>query len=205
MTDEGSRRAVSTRNANFAKKTAQALAAGHISPNQISLASIFFAGLSLGAYWMAENNSWYLVLAVVFIQGRLLCNLFDGMVAIEYNKKSKVGDLYNEVPDRISDTLILFGVGYYCRHFSYAMDLAWAAIFLSTMTAYIRVFGSSLIKKHYFIGPMAKQHRMFTVSVASLLAIVWPAALYYSLFVMIVGLIVTNGRRLKAIAVDLNK
>lgn len=201
--NEKGRRDVATRNAGFAKKIARQLAAMNVTPNQISVFSVVFAALSFGCFWKSVGNWWLLILAVLFIQLRLLCNLFDGMLAIEYQKKSKVGDLYNEVPDRISDALIILGAGVFSQKYPYAVDLAWACVFLATLTAYLRVFGASLIKTHYFNGPMAKQHRMFVISVASLLALFVEPALYYSLFVMLVGLVVTNVRRLQFIARDL--
>ena len=42
---------------------------------------------------------------------RLLANLLDGMVAIGRGIASPVGELFNEVPDRVSDTAVLLGLG----------------------------------------------------------------------------------------------
>ncbi|MEZ6148033.1 MAG: hypothetical protein R3B91_21895 [Planctomycetaceae bacterium] len=42
------------------------------------------------------------VLAAVFVQMRLLANLSDGMVAAEQNRRSPLGEMFNEVPDRVS-------------------------------------------------------------------------------------------------------
>lgn len=198
-----SRREIATREAGFAKRSAKLLAQRNITPNQISTFSMVFAAASFICFGLAREQSWFLILAVLGIQMRLLCNLFDGMVAIEHNKKSKVGDLYNEVPDRVSDALILLGVGLYSSSLEHAMDLAWACVFLSTMTAYLRVFGASLVGKHYFLGPMAKQHRMAVISIASLVALLWPQALYDSLILILLGLVVTCFRRLQAVARDL--
>jgi phosphatidylglycerophosphate synthase len=50
--------------------------------------------------------------AAACIQFRLLCNLLDGMVAVEGGKGSVTGPIYNEAPDRIADVLILIGAGY---------------------------------------------------------------------------------------------
>jgi phosphatidylglycerophosphate synthase len=199
------RREIAARDASYAKKMARFLAQKNISPNQISSLSMVFAAGSLVSYFLAREHSWALVLAVVFIQLRLICNLLDGMVAIEYNKKSKVGDLYNEVPDRISDTLILLGAGLFVSRAPETMNIAWACVFLSCLTAYLRVFGASLVNKHYFLGPMAKQHRMAVLSVASLVSLVWEPALYFSFYLILLGLVVTCFRRVAAIARDLNK
>ena len=52
------------------------------------------------------------ILFIVCMQSRLLCNLFDGMVAIEGGKKSANGDLYNDMPDRFADALFIIPIGY---------------------------------------------------------------------------------------------
>jgi hypothetical protein len=71
------------------------------------------------------------------------------------------------------------------------------------------VLGRSLGAGIYFIGPMAKQHRMATLTVANLLAAVltpwawhrWP--LLVALALIVVGGVVTTFRRLHRIAHDL--
>ena len=50
--------------------------------------------------------------------------------------------------------------------------LGWSAAVAAVFTAYIRVLGGSLGAVQHFIGPMAKQHRMFTLTVGTLLAAV---------------------------------
>ena len=42
------------------------------------------------------------------VQLRLLCNLLDGMVAVEQGKQTPFGVLYNEMPDRVSDSALLY-------------------------------------------------------------------------------------------------
>lgn len=131
-------------------------------------------------------------------------NLFDGMVAVEYGKRSAVGGLYNEVPDRVSDTFILIGAGYAVSDMQYGMTLAWVAVCLSVTTAYIRTLGASLGTPHYFIGPMAKQHRMALLTVACVVALFYVPAIWYALIVMNVGLVATCFRRLSKISNYLN-
>jgi phosphatidylglycerophosphate synthase len=78
------------------------------------------------------------------------------MVAIEGGKKSAVGALYNEFPDRIADSLLLVPAGYAAG----LPWLGWVAALLAALTAYIRVFGGSLGLPQDFSGIMAKQRRM---------------------------------------------
>ncbi|NJS38761.1 MAG: CDP-alcohol phosphatidyltransferase family protein, partial [Rhodobacteraceae bacterium] len=53
----------------------------------------------------------FLILAAATIQARLVCNLIDGMVAVEGGQGTKDGPFWNEAPDRASDLLFLLGAG----------------------------------------------------------------------------------------------
>lgn len=198
------RRDVSSRETIFAKRAALWLANMKISPNTISVLSIVFSLFTLISFYLDRvtylNHLAAMVLAVFGIQGRLIMNLLDGMVAIEYNKKSLVGGLYNEVPDRISDTLILFGSGLLVAKYKFGMDLAYLAIILSAFTAYIRTLGASMNCPHFFIGPMAKQHRMALITICCLIAIWYLPIFYIGLIVMNFGLLITCIRRLYKIS-----
>jgi phosphatidylglycerophosphate synthase len=198
-----SRRVLKSRDTNWARTIAKALASSNISPNQISVLSVLFAMIATMFFYAAylNHSRILLILAIAGIQLRLICNLMDGLVAIEFNKKSKTGDLYNEIPDRLGDAAIILGAGLYVQQLPYGMHLAWACVALSILTAYIRTLGASLGHGHKFLGPMAKQHRMALLTVAILIeAIVGFDAIYYSLWIMLVGLVLTNIRRTIGIA-----
>src|SRR6266498_1573126 len=100
-----SRRPITSRDSGWARKFAATLAKWNITPNFISILSILFSICSFLAFYFDyktnSNHILYMILAVAGIQLRLLMNLLDGMVAIEHDKKSLVGGLFNEVPDRI--------------------------------------------------------------------------------------------------------
>ena len=100
-----------------------------------------------------------------------MCNLLDGMVAIEGGKKSPVGSLYNEFPDRIADSLFIVALGYAIGW----PALGWFGALAAALTAYIRVFGGSLGFDQDFRGPMAKQQRMTVLTAACVVgAACWP-------------------------------
>ena len=108
---ERNRRPVKSRSSKLAQRGAALLAAAGISPNQISVGSVVFA--CAGAFFLL----WFpgpagLVACALSIQGRLLCNLLDGMVAIEGGRKSPIGHLYNEFPDRVADSVLIVALGY---------------------------------------------------------------------------------------------
>jgi hypothetical protein len=92
------------------------------------------------------------------------------------------------------------------RDLDYGVALGWAAAVLAVFTAYVRLLGGSLGVTQHFIGPMAKQHRMFTLTVAALVAavealIAWPPqAIRLGLGLIAVGSILTAIRRTARIA-----
>ena len=86
------------------------------------------------------------------VQLRLLCNLLDGMVAIEGGKSTSTGALFNEIPDRIADPLFLVPLGYAVGYWW----LGWLAALLAVLTAYVRVLGGALGQQQDFGGLLPK-------------------------------------------------
>lgn len=207
------RRQLATRRAGWAVALARGLARRGVTPNAVSIAGIGFAAMAAVAFAIAPDlerapRAATLIVAAAGIQLRLLCNLLDGMLAVEEGLQSKTGDIYNEVPDRIADILILVGAGYGARDLPYGVTLGWAAALVAVLTAYIRVFGGSIGATQHFIGPMAKQHRMFTLTVVALLAAGEtlasrpPWIIRSGLALIAAGSIVTAIRRLARIAAE---
>src|SRR5436190_16772419 len=166
------RRPIKARDTKWASSIARWLAQVGLHPNTISLLSVVFAGLAGGclALTSVSPTLWKILLfvaAAACIQLRLLCNLFDGMVAVEGKMASKTGDIFNELPDRIADPLIIVPAGYaIIRFWTLGPTLGWCAGLLAVMTAYVRVLAGSVRAKQDFVGPMAKQHRMATLTTA---------------------------------------
>ncbi len=161
MGTEQNRRPIAARATGWARALSASLARSSITPNQISVVSIFFA--AVGAAMLVWGVSpWGLLLAAVCVQLRLLCNLLDGMVAVEGGKQTATGALYNEFPDRIADSLLIVALGYAVLH----PWLGWLGALLAALTAYVRVFGGSAGLAQDFRGPMAKPHRMAVLTVA---------------------------------------
>ena len=200
------RRELASRRTGWAAALARWLARCGVRPNAVSIAGVGFAALAGLAFTLAPDLDRQTRAAVLFaaasgIQLRLLCNLLDGMLAVEEGLKSNTGDIYNEVPDRIADIVILLGAGYAARELPFGVTLGWSAALAAVLTAYIRVFGGSIGAVQQFVGPMAKQHRMFTLTVATLAAVGEtlagaPArAISIGLAVIVAGSIITAFRR----------
>jgi len=178
------------------------------------VASVGFGLLAGTAFWGTSRISGMgqvgLFLAgAVGIQARLLCNLFDGMVAVEGGLKTKSGDIFNELPDRFADWAVLLGAGFAAGAGSSGVILGWAAALLALFTAYVRALGASAKASQHFEGPMAKQHRMAVmtgtagVSAVDVLAgwnLPW---MQWALWVVVAGSAVTVMRRSRAIISEL--
>ena len=176
-----------------------------VSPNAISVISVLFA--AIGAYFIIRLPTVVgFLMAAACVQLRLVCNLLDGMVAIEGKRHSPTGGLYNEVPDRVADSLFIVAVGYAAGK----PTLGWYGALAAAVTAYIRVLGGSLGLAQSFRGPMAKQHRMAVVTLACVVAALetylrrpgW--ALLIAAWVIAIGSTLTCITRTRAIAQQLN-
>ena len=183
------RRPLKSRDTRWAHAGARWLAERRVRPNHISLLSLPFAALA-GASFLSirrVGQPWESALylaAAVCIQLRLLCNLLDGMVAIEGGFRSKSGEVFNEFPDRIADALILAPAGY-ALGIPFGRELGWIAALLAVLTAYVRALGASLGVPQDFCGPMAKPHRMAVITAGCLAATIenWFAGSAWSLAV----------------------
>ncbi|MBN2685943.1 MAG: CDP-alcohol phosphatidyltransferase family protein [Pontiellaceae bacterium] len=210
----GDRRPLKTRETGWAKRMASWLAQRGASPNSISVAGMIAA--ILGGFFLAATARWHGVARLAWLLGarmvqfRLLANMLDGMVAIESNRTSLVGDLYNEVPDRISDIAILVGLGWAVGGNAL---LGLAVAMLAVLTAYVRAQGKASGAQNEFCGPMAKPQRMFAVTVTALYCVLTPLSWQswlgagpatWVLWLIGVGCLITVGRRLMRIARTLN-
>ena len=202
MTGTGDRRPIASRDSGWAQTLARRLAKTRITPNLISQASILAAALAGAAFWAsgAAGGGWRVALllgAALFCQMRLICNLMDGLVAIEGGKKAADGPFWNEFPDRAADILILAGVGLGTGQAA----LGWAAAAMAVLTAYVRELGRASGLPSDVRGPMAKPHRMAVVTLAAVAATTeplwngWSTSLTAALWIVAVGAGITALRR----------
>ena len=145
------------------------------SPNAVSVAGMVAACLAGVAFavtreWPSGARVLWLVGAAL-VQARLMANLLDGMVAIGRGVASATGELFNEVPDRVSDSAVLAGLGWASGSLALGLGAALAAM----ATAYIRAIGKGLGQPSDFSGPMAKQQRMALVTALGVACAVLPA------------------------------
>lgn len=210
------RRPIKSRNTSWAAGISGWLARRGASPNGISVLGVFFAAGAAVAFAMTSQASgpdqqiqlrllWFA--GALLCQLRLLCNLFDGMVAVARGVASAKGELYNEVPDRISDAAIFVGLGYAAGG---CPTLGFTAALLAVFVAYVRALAKSVGCPSDFCGPQSKSQRMALVTVVTVYLALSPAAWRWTftccdhslgeiaaaLTVVILGCVITATRRL---------
>lgn len=204
-TEPANRRPLRARGTAWARFATRLLLRSRISADAISLIGILFSIIGALAYVSSVERPWLLLAGAVCVQLRLLCNLFDGLVAVEGGRKSPYGALFNEAPDRIEDSLFLAAAGW-------AVGLLWlglVAALLACLTAYLRALGGSFGFPQDFSGPMAKQHRMAALTLGSIAGfaeiVIWGSdwALVAALGLIVAGAALTAARRTWRIAAQL--
>ena len=115
--DPANRRPLKSRDTGWARAAASILARAGLSPDAVSAGSMVFAvigGGLLAASGRLDGGARVgaLIVGAACVQLRLLCNLLDGMVAVEHGRGGPTGPIWNELPDRIADALFLVGAGF---------------------------------------------------------------------------------------------
>ncbi len=219
------RREIPQRGTSWARGLAAAIERTGITPNMISSASVLIAAggcaALVGSGWAVEAGddgvrAALLIVAALAAPLRLLMNMLDGMVAVEGGRQTPVGDLFNEVPDRVADVLLLAGAGYAIASVHGGLTVGWVAAVLALLTAYVRSLGAAQGLSNHFEGPMAKPRRMWLLMLGCLLSLLEPvvvvplglergAVLGVVLAVIAAGSLATVGIRLHLIGRELKE
>ena len=215
--DPAGRRPLKSRDLPVFINLAAWLAEHHATPNSISFLSIVFGAAAAAALAATSHiTGWQQHLcwlaAAAAIQLRLAANLLDGMVAVEGGKGGPTGELWNEAPDRVADSIIFIGAG--CAQGSH-LSLGFAAALVAVFVAYVRALGASVGAGQIFLGPQAKPHRMAVMTATCVLLAIYPPSLvamlppgYFillALIIVIAGGLLTAARRLQRIAAFLRQ
>lgn len=211
MNEAGARRPLKSRGTAWARALSRGLLRTGLRPNQVSVLSLVFAAAAAGFLIVPESPAWWHWLAAAAcIQLRLLCNLMDGMLAVEGGLKTANGEMYNEFPDRLADLCILAALGLTDGTIA-SERLGWLCAGGAVMTAAVRLHGAALTGLHDFRGPMAKPHRMALATATCLLQTgllltgrpVLP--LTWVLAAMLAGIVLTLVRRLRGLSQTLHR
>jgi CDP-diacylglycerol--glycerol-3-phosphate 3-phosphatidyltransferase len=170
----------------FLKPVLLGLHKKNVTPNQITLVALlgsFVAGaLCLQA---AQNLLWLLILPLwLFI--RMALNALDGMLARDFDLKSRLGMILNEVGDIVSDGVLYLPLAF-VNH-----DALWPIVLFvlgSVLTEFCGVLGAAMGTTRHYEGPMGKSDRAFFVGALALATFFFSALMMYWKFIFLVGFV----------------
>ena len=169
-----------------------------VTANQVTLTACAISvilGLILTAL---SGHHWLFILIPIWLFVRMALNAIDGMLAREFNQKSRLGGYLNEITDVVSDAALYLPFAFVHPFDSLQIGLI---IWLSALTEFCGVLGQVQGKTRRYDGPLGKSDRAFLFGVLGLVYVFVPTLpdfLYWLLWVAIILLIVTCVKRVKS-------
>jgi len=156
-----------------------------VSPNTLSVIALV-AGLGAGILFYFEK----LFLAGILI---IICGIFDiidGKVAVQANKKSLYGAIFDSSLDRYSEFFIYLGIAAYYRN-HWALWLTFLTIIGSTMVSYTRARAEGL-GIDCNVGFMQRAERMAFLSTGAIIGSLFKIFDYTMIFVLSLIALISN-------------
>ena len=169
-----------------------------VTANQVTLTACAISvilGLILTAL---SGYHWLFILIPIWLFVRMALNAIDGMLAREFNQKSRLGGYLNEITDVVSDAALYLPFAFISPFDALQIGLI---IWLSALTEFCGVLGQVQGKTRRYDGPLGKSDRAFLFGVLGLVYVFVPTLpdfLYWLLWVVIILLIVTCVKRVKS-------
>ena len=169
-----------------------------VTANQVTLTACAISvilGLILTAL---SGYHWLFILIPIWLFVRMALNAIDGMLAREFNQKSRLGGYLNEITDVLSDAALYLPFAFVHPFDALQIGLI---IWLSALTEFCGVLGQVQGKTRRYDGPLGKSDRAFLFGVLGLVYVFVPTLpdfLYGLLWVDIILLIVTCVNRVKS-------
>ena len=169
-----------------------------VTANQVTLTACAISvilGLILTAL---SGYHWLFILIPIWLFVRMALNAIDGMLAREFNQKSRLGGYLNEITDVVSDAALYLPFAFVHPFDALQIGLI---IWLSALTEFCGVLGQVQGKTRRYDGPLGKSDRAFLFGVLGLVYVFVPTLpdfLYWLLWVVIILLIATCVKRVKS-------
>ena len=173
-----------------------------VHPDHLTLAALVLSGLGGAALCGSHWAPWLLLLVPIVAMVRTALNALDGMVAKSTGLARPWGEVLNETCDRVADVALFAGAAFAPGS---AAGLGAAVLVAMLLSSYVGTVTRAAGGRRLYSGVMGKADRMIWLSLAAAAAFALPAApvLTYLLILVLAGLIVTFGQRLRAAYVDL--
>lgn len=183
---------------NLLRPTVVKLADRGVTANQVTLLACAISvilGIVLTAF---STVNWLFILIPIWLFLRMALNAIDGMLAREFNQKSRLGGYLNEVTDVISDAALYLP---FALIFPFDPLLIGLIIWLAALTEFCGVLGQVQGQTRRYDGPLGKSDRAFLFGVLGLVYTFVPYLpdwLYWLAWVIIALLVMTCVKRVRA-------
>ncbi|MGY4676822.1 CDP-alcohol phosphatidyltransferase family protein [Pasteurella sp. P03HT] len=150
---------------NLLRPTVVKLAARGVTANQVTLLACVIS-VMLGIFLTALSTvNWLFILIPIWLFVRMALNAIDGMLAREFNQKSRLGGYLNEVTDVVSDAALYLP---FALIFPFEPLLIGLIIWLAALTEFCGVLGQVQGQTRRYDGPLGKSDRAFLFGVLGL-------------------------------------
>jgi len=170
------------------------LATAGATANQVTIAALLMSVVCGVCVAVWPSKQWPLLLIPVVLLVRMALNAIDGMLAREFNQKSRLGAVLNELGDVLSDIALYLPLAWVP-----AVNATAIVIFVITsiVVEFVGVVAIQIGQPRQYAGPMGKSDRAFWVGLlAVLLACQWiqPPAItvFLGALIFLAGLTVIN-------------
>lgn len=183
---------------NLLRPTVVKLADRGVTANQVTLLACAISvilGIVLTAF---STVNWLFIFIPIWLFVRMALNAIDGMLAREFNQKSRLGGYLNEVTDVISDAALYLP---FALIFPFDPLLIGLIIWLAALTEFCGVLGQVQGQTRRYDGPLGKSDRAFLFGVLGLVYTFvpyLPGWLYWLAWVIIALLVMTCVKRVRA-------
>jgi len=141
-----------------------------VTANQVTVSAAIFSVI-LGAGMMLFPDPRLYILLPIFLFIRMALNAIDGMLAREFNQKSQLGAILNEVGDIIADAALYLAFAFLTGVSPWLVVLV---VLLSWLAEFCGVIAQTLTGIRNYRGPMGKSDRAFVLGALGLFIALWP-------------------------------
>ncbi len=135
-----------------------------VTANQVTLAAAI-GSILLGILLYTSSMRVLFILLPLWMFIRMALNAIDGMLAREFNQKSKLGEYLNELCDVVSDAALYLP---FMAIAAFTTVPVLLVILLAIMSEFTGVIGISIGASRRYDGPMGKSDRAFLFSILAI-------------------------------------
>ena len=145
---------------NLLRPIATWLARIGVTANQVTLAAGILSVVVGGLLCLPNRGATLFLALPVWLFVRMALNAIDGMLAREFNQKSRLGGYLNELCDIVSDAALLLPFAFVAP---FTAGTVFLVIFLAVLSEYAGVMGPLVGASRRYDGPLGKSDRALVI------------------------------------------